>query len=313
MNPQTQSPLFSRLPAEIRNAIFSLVLQEFDIPDKPYPHDTYYTRYDVRAPQTVDLRLLRTCKRAYSEARGFVLSKSVALFYAGDIGRAPKGYPGYIQLGDAKVIYWGVLEQRRNKSFEARHWERVKYAHIFIQLYAFSDPTFQYIFARETLRPGFKPKEVKITIRYTDWWYWEDNRTHVLELDGRGGNQSRFLASGFPASAERVVMEFETMEKKAAEVDAVVKKIVDTPENWRFLRADGVVMVPKIAGEGEETVREWRWLGPTGFQVGTPGYKMKMARFDHHPKGHEMGYVVKVLTWVPGGHLSDTRAGENGQ
>jgi hypothetical protein len=71
--PQDQSPLFTRLPAELRAEIFSLVLTDYPDPSPAahYAADTCYARPSYFAPRRTDARLLRVCRAVYREACTF--------------------------------------------------------------------------------------------------------------------------------------------------------------------------------------------------------------------------------------------------
>jgi hypothetical protein len=64
-NPQHQSPLFSVLPAEIRNHIFDLVLLECDA--TPFSTEDFWYRPDYPASRAINVALLRTCRLVYLE------------------------------------------------------------------------------------------------------------------------------------------------------------------------------------------------------------------------------------------------------
>jgi hypothetical protein len=65
-DPQLQSPLFNKIPPEIRNQIFAYVLAEQDgatsIPEQCYYYRPEYTRY-----RYIDTALLRTCRKIWLE------------------------------------------------------------------------------------------------------------------------------------------------------------------------------------------------------------------------------------------------------
>lgn len=69
-NPQEESPLFARVPGEIRDQIFDLALTAYSGKQEPFAKDSYYYRPGFRyADQKLDTALLRTCRRIYHEAR----------------------------------------------------------------------------------------------------------------------------------------------------------------------------------------------------------------------------------------------------
>ena len=69
-NPQEESPLFARIPGEIRDQIFDLALTAYSGKQEPFAKVSYYYRPGFRyADQKLDTALLRTCRRIYQEAR----------------------------------------------------------------------------------------------------------------------------------------------------------------------------------------------------------------------------------------------------
>lgn len=94
MKPQIQSPLFNKIPPEIRNAIFRLALQEYDNPEHLYERETYYTRPGLLGKKRVDTRLLRTCKKVYKETGAIPLSDLEVVFFVGKNDRRPPGRLG---------------------------------------------------------------------------------------------------------------------------------------------------------------------------------------------------------------------------
>jgi hypothetical protein len=66
---QLQSPLFGKLPGEIRNEIFELTLLPHEDESEKYPDDSYWYRPGFQAPQKSCSALLQTCKRAHAEGQ----------------------------------------------------------------------------------------------------------------------------------------------------------------------------------------------------------------------------------------------------
>jgi hypothetical protein len=64
-NPQSQSPLY-KIPAEIREEIFSYVLSESDGKDAISPHDYWY-RPDYPSFRYIDTNLLQICRQVWVE------------------------------------------------------------------------------------------------------------------------------------------------------------------------------------------------------------------------------------------------------
>lgn len=87
---QTQSPLFSILPGEIRSLIFRLVLSEKHDPDLPIDVHTILYRPGHTHFTTFDLSLLRTCRLVYYESRAIPLRSATHHF--GCNGKVPWSY-----------------------------------------------------------------------------------------------------------------------------------------------------------------------------------------------------------------------------
>jgi hypothetical protein len=86
---QDESPLFSVLPGEIRNEIYSLALAE---QDSTIPFDRHHAAYRPDYPnyRYIDTALLRTCKRMYQETHQILQnSVSVLRFWLGSPTRQP--------------------------------------------------------------------------------------------------------------------------------------------------------------------------------------------------------------------------------
>ncbi|RXW21142.1 hypothetical protein EST38_g4713 [Candolleomyces aberdarensis] len=133
--------------------------------------------------------------------------------------------------------------------------------------------------------PSLQPKIVQLTIRYTDWWNWEENRALVLTF-APGRNARAYL----PNSCETFLLELETTESKKDQLKQQVQLITKAKEHWKWPRMDGRCLVL----DEEVPVKDWEWMGPTKFVEAPRDYALTYA---HHPSGDEMKYCVKILTF----------------
>jgi hypothetical protein len=148
-------------------------------------------------------------------------------------------------------------------------------------MYACKSGTFKSFF---NMVPSLQPKIVKLTIRYTDWWSWEQNLPLELTI-APGKNSQSFL----PNSCEIFMLELETIESKKDQLKKQVKLITDNKKLWKWPRMDG----QRLALDDDEVaVKDWEWMGPTRFEV-----SHHAGTFDHHPMDDQMKYCVKVLTF----------------
>ncbi|KAF4912658.1 hypothetical protein CGCF415_v003688 [Colletotrichum fructicola] len=153
----------------------------------------------------------------------------------------------------------------------------LKKVRFFMQMFRFENGTELH---RLFHQPNFNPEKLTITIRYSDWWYWESDTPLRMKEDWL----RRF--SGPPGLRELKV-EYETITRKK---DAMMK-IVERNKKWKLSVGDSEDG-GHLSAEGT-TLVEWRWHGKSALG-GTKWY--------HHGDGDTMEYVVVTDTWryVPG-------------
>ena len=79
---QLQSPLFGKLPAEIRNRIYILATTAYPDEEKHYPFQKWQYRPDLPYQLRIDTALLLTCRRAYEEARLIPIANNTHTIYS---------------------------------------------------------------------------------------------------------------------------------------------------------------------------------------------------------------------------------------
>ncbi|KAG2024161.1 hypothetical protein CC2G_001741 [Coprinopsis cinerea AmutBmut pab1-1] len=175
-------------------------------------------------------------------------------------------------------------QSRRTSLFTPSQWSKITKIQIFPQMYACKSYEFAAFF---TSVPELQPKTVVITIRYTDWWWWE--RDNALDLTIAPPSTEMY----FPPSVETLVLELETIEKKKGELEAHVRDVIRGKEGWKWKRFDGECLELDVGDLSEDEalkrMAQWEWMGPTKFNgANGPGY-------EHHPEGNEMKYIVRAL------------------
>jgi len=226
VNPQEQSPLFDLMPAEVRNQIFDLVFRAYDDKTHPYPQDAYYYRPKFRYAHRIDTAFLRTCRRAYSETRNLPSSLNSHVEWH-DRSRGPS--------------VW-TAEQSSPRCATS--------VHLFMQqdcLLSWDQHAYRLTQEFDHL------KELKITIRHSDWRDWGSG-DDALKLDpnssGYGSQPYNVYSPLVPNGAwgrsfyyfeglERFVLELETRVGKKKELNAVVA----SAKEWRFGLGDGSSLV----------------------------------------------------------------------
>lgn len=161
-DPQTASPLFNRIPAEIRNYIFELALTSFDDKTRPYKKGAYYYRPDYRHAQKIDTNLLLTCRRISFEAEGVPASINEHTSW---YERAPADVT---KNELSMAIHPAALKRRlRLKTlhlFTQQFWlEGVIQRGLWPQTFERLTQSWDHVFANVTC--------LKITLRHSDWWY----------------------------------------------------------------------------------------------------------------------------------------------
>jgi hypothetical protein len=150
----------------------------------------------------------------------------------------------------------------------------------------------------DDLRTHLRPKTLIITLRYTDWWFWEDNAP--LRVDSGWMNEIKF-----PRSMEQLVMEFETRNGKKEELDALISKQIS---KWRFavekkvVEGDDGEMVASteeeflVLGDGKPVASTW--IGSA--KIGSVKYSHHAHDVNGSPDGlgqDEMLYYVVKMVW----------------
>jgi hypothetical protein len=87
---QSQSPLFSVLPGEIRDRIFAYALAEFEDDSVAFGNNTCYRRPEYAAPRRSDTALLRTCQRIYQESFFYPFALAEQTFFLAWPSRRPE-------------------------------------------------------------------------------------------------------------------------------------------------------------------------------------------------------------------------------
>ncbi|KAL8934734.1 MAG: hypothetical protein Q9211_005074 [Gyalolechia sp. 1 TL-2023] len=246
-NPQSQSPLYSRIPPEVRIQIFKFAVTAYEDPTRKYNPSAYYYRPGYTCAHKISTELLRTCRRIYWET--FKLPASI------------NEYTSWYYRSPAIKRNHLAVDGRLGSIFLRRHLRTV---HVFAQQVWLEGAGFA----------GFTglweyacPTTLIITLRHSDWWLWEsrDPLTFDPKQEGRAptddhsrlsdsfaqyswGNQFRKIKG-----LKTLHIELETLEEtKKQELDA----IVDRADRWLFPLGDG-----RVLRLNETRTRRDRWVG----------------------------------------------------
>ncbi|KAF5968826.1 hypothetical protein FBULB1_10542 [Fusarium bulbicola] len=268
-NPQGESPLYAKLPGEVRDNIFSYVLTDHPdpTPTKKFKENTCYTRPSYLAAQSTDTRLLRTCRAIYRETwfKPFVLREHTEWATSEDRAPPPGKAPPRLRPMVAEI----------SKSLGTDNVE-IERLRIFAQMYRLEDNGLQDILRM----PHLAPRTITLTIRHTDWWYWEEDEPLHFE-----GNWIEGVSQALTPSTTQFCIELESLERKKDQVDKIAKQMVDA---WFFKRPDGVVL---YADTSDANRKVSRWSGSSTW------HGQRWTRDETEP--NKLDYYIVSITFRP--------------
>jgi hypothetical protein len=264
-NRQTESPLFSTIPAEIRQKIYTFTLRSFDDPSKPFNPEHHHYRPGHEYRQTHDLRLLQTCKRIYHEARllPVSLNEVVIYLYRGPRSQSQGQYDWRVR---DRILSQDQRDSVHTVQIFAQQWYLESSPNLLG--YDDSNPSF----GESDCRTCMTAKKIILTLRRSDWWSWESppksndqlgicpwrlGRTDWKQMEAEPlegppetgvwlGWGSQFA---YVRGLETLEMEFEAVAAKKAQLERVVARA----KHWRFPLRGGRV----LAWTGEVKVATW--------------------------------------------------------
>ncbi|KAJ4182598.1 hypothetical protein NW755_010365 [Fusarium falciforme] len=241
-NPQSGSPLFRLLPAEVRNQIFALALTDYEdpSPDNHYDGNTCFTRPSYFAPRRTDTTLLRTCRAVYRECRFLPFMLTEQLHWLSFDERAPPEYDVNTAVDKLHATAMEIAQQMGQEQVQ------IEGIRAFPQMFKLEQGELESLLRT----PYMDPKRLTITIRHADWWNWEDDAPLRFE-----GSWISDVSDELSPSLNEICIEMETLERKKRQVDRIAKMMI---ERWFFKKPDGTVLVADTEGS---TRQESRWRG----------------------------------------------------
>lgn len=310
INPQIASPLFSTLPAEIRNHIFYYALLAYLDPARPRSKHSFWYRPGYTHARAISVGLLLTCRRVYLETDLVPVVHNEHVIWGVENSRIPPGSMNYL------------LNDRHIKVSQRKAVQRV---HLFTQQFWLEDWKKKQWGSFTESWPDGGPEKITITIRHTDWWYNLLGENSPLALDPKRKGRARVgdwvpdnqpYESGSWGSRftnlkglKKLEIELETIEAKRVELDAVVEKA----RSWEFRLGDGNLLVMD-----EQSTEKSFWTGSKHFKgLNTPnvpaGLQLRQGstasfspfkptlRSDTDSEelklGDTLDYYVVLLTW----------------
>lgn len=262
---QDACPLFALLPAEIRNHIYALSLESDDRSDttasRSYQRYELYFRPGYKQPRCIPTALLQTCQHIYAEASLLPPAINEHTFW---FWRAPP----HVKTHSPQAYFQLMSPEQR---------AQVHHLHFFFQQFALEDDNWADFLSglkfgeKERATRGetrISPKKMTITLRHSDWWYWENDEPLGIDPFRRGRTHARDMGKtdrGYEPGAwgnrlqliptlEEVVIEFETVMRKRDQLDA----ILDRALKWRFPMD---VSENKFLVADASSRRAYTWIG----------------------------------------------------
>ncbi|KAF3927385.1 hypothetical protein ABW21_db0205022 [Orbilia brochopaga] len=141
----------------------------------------------------------------------------------------------------------------------------------------------------------FHPLEVTVTLRHTDFWYWEDDAP--LRVGSNWVHRCKF-----PNSTRVIRVELESLERKKASIDHLAQQAI---EKWEFTRMDGTKLTAKRShihrtqsSENEEVIEHdkgetevMRWSGSSTWEG------RRWLRDEVNTEPGKLQYYVKSVVW----------------
>lgn len=220
-HPQQQSPLFYKLPKELRDCIFELSCTQSPDERHTYEANSFYHRPGHTARLKTHTSLLHTCRRIWLEAHALPMRQAEHAFWfqRGPYDRNPDhSWQGNVR--NERDRYGRFL-----KSLTSRNLRNVTHIHLFMQMFQAEQlvhgKRMTDFLPRHRVEGGFRPKRFTITFRSSDWADWESGRPMSLPA----GWVQKILDSPFLGAVEEFVLELETSEGRKDQLDAIVQQI----------------------------------------------------------------------------------------
>lgn len=243
VHSQSRSPLFERIPPELRRMIFDLALTEEYSASQAWPQWSpkedvgkfaWWVRPDYLGRKVVCTGILRTCKRIYFESRGFLGSNKTHIFWHGN----NRGPPNLI-FDDVHSYF---------QRFTPAQLSTVKEIRLNLQVASLAKDLHA-ICSLDVLQ-GIE--KVHLTVRRADWLRWESNARLHLDLPEQEPHQQHLHTSHdeltppwsetawgsafkkLPVMKE-LLLELEVTHERASELSALAHQA----RSWEFPIKDG--------------------------------------------------------------------------
>ncbi|KAF2478097.1 uncharacterized protein BDR25DRAFT_7992 [Lindgomyces ingoldianus] len=233
---QTQSPLFSTLPSEIRNLIFEYALCECQDETDPVDSQSRHFRPGHEYKTRIETALLQTCRLIYYEAQAIPLRSATHHLFA--------------FTGTGSKIDWDHYIFHLTK----QQGQNLYHLHDIMGMIGFAR------LSKYLKHTHLQWRKITWTIRTSLWGPLLAPPSAYLELDGS------LRALRFPVSCQEVNIELETLENGATELRTAVEDFAAMCRKIKMRRRDDTYIPFDSAGSFEYT---WTGFSPSPTQHGT--------------------------------------------
>lgn len=282
-DPQTSSPLFTKLPPELRNRIFFLALLEHDNTSRPVPfHSLAYRPTHPFARSISGLPLLQTCKLIYLSFYLVPVETTIhddyACFPLVDNDHIP-----FRRAKPSAEAFASMTVQQREAVQTIQVYTRqgffgtLNWGDCVIYLSDVSRIDSGYSRLRSFVEGQVRPTKLIVTVRHHDWKEWRgDKALEMSEFHTRNWKRESFWAFG--DRLREIVIELETTEERKDELESIVEDV----RKWRI------------------TVREDREFVTDGMEVERKvweGQKFGTDPLAPLDKSARQKYYVAIMRW----------------
>ncbi|TQV95362.1 hypothetical protein IF1G_06349 [Cordyceps javanica] len=230
---QPDCPLFQSCPAEIRSQIFSLALLDYEDPAeaRQYSKNACWTRPSYSAPRRTDIALLQTCRAVYQETWFLPFTLKQQTHWITSQDRAPPEYRVYNAKRDLRQTVDKIKREHEEKVIGL---DSIRFFTQMCNLESVAEFLAQF--------PDLAFRRVFITIRHTDFWYWEDDEPLRFACHWIPG-----FCRELPATVREVTIEMETVRRKSTQLDDIAHQMA---QRWHFRTKDGEALFADSTAKG---------------------------------------------------------------
>ena len=200
-NLQSKSPLFTCLPAEIRNHVFCLALLSYDDLTRPYPLTAHYRRPGYCYHQIISTALLQTCRRIYCETHDLPLAQNEHVFWCTHHPGPPVGRASRAAATQNTQAASALRVGRFFRQLTPEQRRAVGTVHVFATV-----DWLETQLPAMCRAPEVQARRIRVTIRHADWRWAPGARRDGLDVAPRCGREL-----GRVRRLERLEIDVETL------------------------------------------------------------------------------------------------------